>query len=76
LNGTEFDSSYKRGQPAEFPVNGVIKGWIEAIKMMKTGDKWTVVIPPDLAYGAQGAPPSIPANATLQFEIELIDIVK
>lgn len=76
LNGTEFDSSYKRGQPAEFPVNGVIKGWIEAIKMMKTGDKWMVVIPPDIAYGAQGAPPSIPANATLQFEIELIDIVK
>lgn len=76
LNGTEFDSSYKRGQPAEFPVNGVIKGWIEAIKMMKTGDKWMVVIPPDIAYGAQGAPPSIPPNATLQFEIELLDIVK
>lgn len=76
LNGTEFDSSYKRGQPAEFPVNGVIKGWQEAIKMMKTGDKWMVVIPADIAYGAQGAPPSIPPNATLQFEIELLEIVK
>jgi FKBP-type peptidyl-prolyl cis-trans isomerase FklB len=76
LDGTEFDSSYKRGQPAEFPVNGVIPGWIEAIKMMKTGDKWQVFIPSNLAYKEQGAPPSIPANATLQFEIELLEIVK
>jgi FKBP-type peptidyl-prolyl cis-trans isomerase FklB len=76
LNGTEFDSSYKRGQPAEFPVNGVIKGWQEAIKLMKTGEKFQVFIPSDLAYREQGAPPSIPPNATLQFEIELLEIVK
>lgn len=76
INGTEFDSSYKRGQPTEFPVNGVIKGWTEALKLMKTGEKFQLFIPSDLAYGAQGAPPSIAPNATLIFEVELLDIVK
>ncbi|MCS6809349.1 MAG: FKBP-type peptidyl-prolyl cis-trans isomerase [Bacteroidota bacterium] len=76
INGTEFDSSIKRGQPAEFPVNGVIRGWTEALKLMKTGEKFQLFIPSDLAYGAQGAPPSIPPNATLIFEVELLDIVK
>ncbi|MBD1209924.1 MAG: FKBP-type peptidyl-prolyl cis-trans isomerase [Ignavibacteria bacterium] len=76
INGTEFDSSYKRGQPTEFPVNGVIKGWTEALKLMKTGEKFQLFIPSDLAYGAQGAPPSITPNATLIFEVELLDIVK
>ncbi len=76
INGTEFDSSYKRGQPTEFPVNGVIKGWTEALKLMKTGEKYQLFIPADLAYGAQGAPPSIPGNSTLIFEVELLEIVK
>lgn len=76
INGTEFDSSYKRGQPTEFPVNGVIKGWTEALKLMKTGEKFQLFIPSELAYGAQGAPPSITPNATLIFEVELLEIVK
>ena len=76
INGTEFDSSYKRGTPTEFPVNGVIKGWTEALKLMKTGEKYQLTIPAELAYGAQGAPPSIPGNATLIFEVELLEIVK
>lgn len=76
IDGTEFDSSYKRGQPTEFPVNGVIKGWTEALKLMKTGEKFQLFIPSELAYGAQGAPPSISPNATLVFEVELLAIVK
>lgn len=74
IDGTEFDSSYKRGEPATFPVNGVIPGWTEALQLMKVGDKWQLFIPAELAYGAQGSPPVIPPNATLVFEIELLDI--
>jgi FKBP-type peptidyl-prolyl cis-trans isomerase len=75
IDGTEFDSSYKRNEPAEFPVNGVIKGWTEALKMMKPGGKANLVIPADLAYGPMGRP-GIPANSVLQFEVELLEIVK
>jgi len=75
IDGTEFDSSYKRNKPAEFPVKGVIKGWTEALQLMKEGAKWELYIPADLAYGERGRP-SIPANSTLVFEIELLEIVK
>ncbi len=75
INGTEFDSSYKRGEPATFPVNRVIPGWTEALQLMKEGDKWQLFIPAKLAYGAQG-PPSIGPNQTLLFDIELIEIQK
>jgi len=79
LDGTEFDSSYKRNQPATFQVKGVIKGWTEALQLMPAGSKWQLFIPSDLAYGATGAhDPSgrevIPANATLIFEVELVSI--
>lgn len=73
LDGTEFDSSYKRGQPATFGVGQVIKGWTEALQLMKPGAKWQLFIPPDLAYGPQGRP-GIPPNALLQFEVELISV--
>lgn len=73
LDGTEFDSSYKRNEPAMFPVNRVIKGWTEALQLMKPGAKYKLTIPPDLAYGEQGRP-SIPPNSLLQFEVELIAI--
>lgn len=73
LDGTEFDSSYKRGQPAKFPLNGVIKGWTEALKMMSIGSKWKLFIPPDLAYGESGRP-GIPPNSVLIFEVELLSI--
>ena len=73
IDGTEFDSSYKRGEPAKFPVTGVIKGWIEALQMMPVGSKWKLFIPGDLAYGDKGRP-SIPPNSTLLFDIELIGI--
>ena len=76
IDGTEFDSSYKRGEPASFPVNGVIAGWTEALQLMKEGDKWQLAIPPQLAYGERGAPPVIPANAALVFEVELLKIVE
>jgi FKBP-type peptidyl-prolyl cis-trans isomerase FklB len=74
-NGTEFDSSYKRGQPASFPVGGVIKGWTEALQMMPVGSKWELYIPPDLAYG-DASPPgsSIPPGSALVFEVELLSI--
>jgi FKBP-type peptidyl-prolyl cis-trans isomerase FkpA/FKBP-type peptidyl-prolyl cis-trans isomerase FklB len=72
-NGTKFDSSVDRGQPAEFPVNGVIKGWTEALQLMKTGGKMKLAIPPDLAYGPSGRP-GIPANSVLLFDVELIAI--
>jgi FKBP-type peptidyl-prolyl cis-trans isomerase FklB len=71
-DGTEFDSSYKRGQPATFPVSGVIKGWTEALQMMKVGSKYQLTIPANLAYGEQGRP-GIPPNSPLIFEVELMD---
>jgi FKBP-type peptidyl-prolyl cis-trans isomerase FklB len=74
INGTEFDSSYKRGQPASFAVNAVIKGWTEALQLMPTGSKWQLFIPSDLAYGERGAGPGIGPNATLIFEVELVSI--
>ena len=75
LDGTEFDSSYKRGEPASFPVNGVIAGWTEALQLMKEGAKWQLVIPAKLAYAERGAPPMIPPNATLIFDVELLKIL-
>jgi FKBP-type peptidyl-prolyl cis-trans isomerase FklB len=72
-DGTEFDSSYKRGQPAQFQVGGVIRGWTEALQKMSTGAKWKLFIPSDLAYGEAGHPPVIPPNSTLIFEVELLD---
>ncbi len=74
IDGTEFDSSFKRGQPAIFPVNGVIKGWTEALQLMKEGTKWQVFIPSDLAYGDKGAGGMIGPNAVLIFDVELISI--
>jgi FKBP-type peptidyl-prolyl cis-trans isomerase FklB len=74
INGTEFDSSYKRGQPATFPVTGVIKGWTEALQLMPVGSKWQLFIPSDLAYGERGPAPEIGSNATLIFEVELLSI--
>ncbi len=74
-NGEQFDSSYERGQPAEFPVGGVIPGWTEALQLMKVGGKAKLFIPPDLAYGPSGRP-GIPPNSVLIFEVELLDIVK
>ena len=74
VNGTEFDSSYKRGTPAEFPLSGVIKCWTEGVAMMKVGGKAKLVCPPDIAYGERGAGGSIPPNSVLNFEVELIGI--
>lgn len=74
IDGKEFDSSYKRGQPIEFPVNGVIRGWSEALMLMPVGSKWELFIPPDLAYGDAGAGGTIPPGATLVFEVELLDV--
>jgi len=75
IDGTEFDSSYKRGEAATFPVNGVIKGWTEALQLMKEGAKWELYIPPDLAYGPSGTGDgTIPPNSTLIFTIELIGV--
>ncbi|MFY9562431.1 MAG: FKBP-type peptidyl-prolyl cis-trans isomerase [Terriglobales bacterium] len=74
INGTEFDSSYKRGQPATFPISGVIKGWTEALQLMPVGSKWQLVIPSSLAYGERGAAGDIGPNATLIFEVELMSI--
>jgi FKBP-type peptidyl-prolyl cis-trans isomerase len=74
LDGTEFDSSYKRGQPATFPVSGVIKGWTEAVQLMPVGSKWQLFLPADLAYGNRGAGQEIGPNATLIFEVELLSI--
>jgi FKBP-type peptidyl-prolyl cis-trans isomerase FklB len=74
LNGKEFDSSYKRGQPATFPVGGVIKGWTEALQLMPVGSKWQLFIPADLAYGDRGAGGDIGPGETLIFEVELLSI--
>jgi FKBP-type peptidyl-prolyl cis-trans isomerase FklB len=74
IDGTEFDSSYKRGQPATFPVQGVIKGWSEALQLMKKGAKYQLFIPSNLAYGERAMGPEIGPNATLIFDVELLDI--
>ncbi|MHC4461193.1 MAG: FKBP-type peptidyl-prolyl cis-trans isomerase [Planctomycetota bacterium] len=74
IDGTEFDSSYKRNKPAEFPVKGVIRGWTEALQLMKEGGKWELYIPANLAYGEQ-ARRTIPGNSTLIFEIELLEVL-
>ena len=75
IDGTVFDSSYDRGQPATFPVNRVIAGWVEALQLMSEGSKWELYIPSELAYGRGGAGGDIGANCTLIFEVELIEIV-
>lgn len=76
IDGTVFDSSVERGEPASFPLRRVIEGWQKALAEMKVGDKWRVVIPPELAYGERGAGERIGPNATLIFEIELLDVKK
>ncbi len=76
LDGKEFDSSYKRGQPASFPLNRVIPCWTEGVQTMKTGGKVKLVCPGNLAYGSRGVPGTIPPDATLVFEVELLEIEK
>lgn len=76
INGKQFDSSYDRGEPAEFPVGGVIPGWTEALQLMPVGSRWKLYIPSELAYGQRGAGADIPDNSVLVFEVELLDIVK
>lgn len=76
INGETFDSSYDRGEPISFPLNGVIPGWTEGVQLMSVGSKYKFTIPADLAYGPQGNPPRIPGNSVLEFEIELLDIIK
>ncbi|MDF7667502.1 FKBP-type peptidyl-prolyl cis-trans isomerase [Orbaceae bacterium ESL0727] len=76
IDGTVFDSSVERGEPAEFPVNGVIRGWVEALQIMPVGSKWRLYIPQELAYGEQGAGTAIPPYSALVFDVELLDIVK
>ena len=73
-DGREFDSSYKRGQPATFSLGGIIAGWKEVLQLMPEGAKWEVVIPPELGYGSVGAGGLIGPNQTLLFEIELIEV--
>jgi FKBP-type peptidyl-prolyl cis-trans isomerase FklB len=75
IDGKVFDSSYERGQPAEFPVSGVIAGWTEALQLMNKGAKWRLTVPYQLAYGAQGSPGGIPPYSTLVFDVELLDIL-
>ncbi|MFM2190432.1 MAG: hypothetical protein RL491_818, partial [Bacteroidota bacterium] len=74
IDGTVFDSSVERKEPATFPVNGVIKGWVEALQLMPVGSKWKLFIPSDLAYGDAGSPPTIGPGETLVFEVELLSI--
>ena len=74
IDGTVFDSSYRRGQSAQFPVNGVIPGWVEALQLMPVGSKWQLYIPSELAYGEYGAGESIEPNSTLIFDVELLGI--
>ncbi|GAB1420932.1 hypothetical protein MASR2M15_10600 [Anaerolineales bacterium] len=74
LDGTEFDSSYKRGETIEFPLNGVIAGWTEGLQLMRTGDKYRLFIPYQLGYGERGYPGAIPAYSTLIFDVELVSI--
>src|SRR5206468_12790699 len=76
IDGTVFDSSIKRGEPAEFPLNGVVPCWSEALQKMKKGEKAQVVCPSSVAYGDRGQPPTIPPGATLSFEVELLDFHK
>jgi FKBP-type peptidyl-prolyl cis-trans isomerase FklB len=76
INGKEFDSSYKRGEPATFPVSAVIPGWVEALQLMKEGSTWELFIPASLAYGEQGAPPLIGPNEMLIFKVNLIKVNK
>ena len=76
VNGTEFDSSYKRGEPATFALNQVIPCWTEGVQRLKAGGKARLVCPSEIAYGDRGAPPTIPGGATLIFEVELIEVVK
>lgn len=76
INGLEFDNSYKRGEPLELPVTGVIQGWVEALQLMPVGSKWKLFIPSELAYGDRGAGRDIPGGATLIFDIELVEIVR
>jgi FKBP-type peptidyl-prolyl cis-trans isomerase FklB len=75
INGQEFDNSYKRGEPLQIPVGGVIQGWVEALQLMPVGSKWKLFIPSDLGYGDRGAGGSIPGGSALVFDIELIEIV-
>jgi len=76
INGKEFDSSYKRGEPATFPVSGVIAGWTQALQLMPKGSTWMLYVPSSLAYGEQGMPPVIGPNETLIFKVELLDVKK
>lgn len=76
ISGKEFDSSFKRGQPFEAKITALIKGWQQVLPLMPVGSRWRLWIPSDLGYGDNGAPPNIPGGAVLQFDIELIDIIK